>query len=339
MHVLASPRRRVRRGRGSTISSIASSSIALAAWAAAVAGCGQAHAQPAGAAAGAVDPRIVSIGMYASTNPGSVNTFWVETSHGVVVIDGQRTISDAVRAVAQIRGLGKPILAIFLTHAHPDHYGGIGVFASAAPRAPLYASQITRDIVASDILGFAGATNQQLGDDFPDKATVPTAIVRDGDRLEIDGVTFETQELGAGEAASATVVVVPAAKVAFIGDAISDRATPALIQGMSLAWLGQLDVLERRTAALRELYPGHGRPGSPKDLISRQRDYLETFRRLVDQHRQPDGTITPEGTAKVVAAMDARYPAYPPVAALPNLIQFNIKVVARELAGLAALAH
>ncbi|HYU16882.1 MAG TPA: MBL fold metallo-hydrolase [Candidatus Acidoferrum sp.] len=309
----------------------------LAAVLVALLGCGHARASAASGADAATGGDVVSVGSYASANPGSVNTFWVETRHGVVVIDGQRTLSDAGRALARVRALGKPILAIFLTHSHPDHYGGIGVFAAAAPGAPLYASQITRDIVAGDVLGYSAATNQQLGDDYPDRATAPTAIVRDGDRIEIDRVTFETIEVGAGEAASATVVIVPAARIAFVGDTVSDRATPALIQGMSLAWVGQLDVLARRFAGLRTIYPGHGQAGPPADLIARQRDYLLTFRRLVNEHREPNGTIGAEGARAVVAAMEARYPGYPPVAALPDLLQFNIAVVARELAGLGAI--
>jgi glyoxylase-like metal-dependent hydrolase (beta-lactamase superfamily II)/quercetin dioxygenase-like cupin family protein len=297
-----------------------------------MAACAHPPAGP-GAAAG-----VLSVGRYASPSPGSVNTFWVETRHGVVVIDGQRSLSDARAALARIQALGKPIRAIFLTHAHPDHYGGVGVLVAAAPGAPLYGSAMTRDIIASDTLGYFRQTKAGLGDDFADRPTPPTVIAHDGERFEIDGVTFTTSELGAGEAASATVVSVPAERIAFVGDAISDRATPALIQGMSLAWIGQLDLLAQRSAGLQTIYPGHGEPGPPAELINRQREYLETFRRLVKEHMQADGTVGAEPTRAVVAATDARYPGYQPVARpVPNLLELDIQVVARELAGLAAI--
>ena len=282
---------------------------------------------------------VVSVGMHASANPGSVNAFWVETHRGVVVIDGLRAISDAQQALAKIEALGKPIHAIFLTHPHPDHYGGIGVFAEAAPGAPIYASRTTRDVIASDILGYSQSANSQLGDDFPDRPTVPTHIAEDGDRFEIDGVTFTTTEVGASEAVSATVVGVPHARLAFVGDVISDHVTPALIEGNSLAWLGQLHLADTRFGRLRTIYVGHGRPGAPGQLIAQQREYLETFRRLVDEHREPNGAIGDEATARVVAAMNARYPDYPPVAILPGLLEINTHVIARELASLAALVE
>lgn len=280
---------------------------------------------------------VVSIGTYTSPPVGAVNNFWVETRSGIVVIDGQRVISEGAKSFAALSALGKPILGIFLTHAHPDHYGGLGALAEKAPGAPIYASQSTHDIIAADLLGYSKATAAGSGPDFPSTPVVPTTIVHDGERIEIDGVTFETQELGAGEANGMTAIVLPVHKVAFVGDAISDRVTPALIQGMSLSWLGQLDVVESRLGALTVLYLGHGAPGAPRELVAREREYLQTFRRTVAEHMSPEGVVTVDGNAAIAAAMQSRFPDYPPVASLPDLMRVNVAATARELAALGAL--
>jgi glyoxylase-like metal-dependent hydrolase (beta-lactamase superfamily II) len=67
-----------------------------------------------------------SIGRFASDNPGSVNTFWLTTPQGVVVIDTGRNVSGGRRAAAQIGRSGKPVVAILITHPHPhpDHVVG-----------------------------------------------------------------------------------------------------------------------------------------------------------------------------------------------------------------------
>jgi hypothetical protein len=134
-----------------------------------------------------------------------------------------------------------------------------------------------------------------------------------------------------------TAIVLPAAKVAFVGDAASDHVTPALLQGMSLSWLGQLDVLEARCGSLSTLYPGHGAPASPTELISRQREYLRTFRHVVAEHMSSDGAVDTARRLAVSREMQARYPDYPQVASLPNLLGVNVVATARELAGLGAL--
>jgi glyoxylase-like metal-dependent hydrolase (beta-lactamase superfamily II) len=62
-----------------------------------------------------------------STGPEGalVNAYLVETGEGIVALDGTLTVSDGRALRAQLESLGKPLLAVLVTHAHPDHYGGI----------------------------------------------------------------------------------------------------------------------------------------------------------------------------------------------------------------------
>src|SRR5436853_6960847 len=54
-----------------------------------------------------------------------VNAYLVETPHGVVAIDATLTESDSKALRAKIDSIGKPLLAILITHGHPDHYNGV----------------------------------------------------------------------------------------------------------------------------------------------------------------------------------------------------------------------
>jgi glyoxylase-like metal-dependent hydrolase (beta-lactamase superfamily II) len=54
-----------------------------------------------------------------------VNAYVVETRNGAVVIDGTLTVSDGRAVRERVEQLNKPLLAVLVTHAHPDHYRGI----------------------------------------------------------------------------------------------------------------------------------------------------------------------------------------------------------------------
>src|SRR4030066_2348879 len=52
-----------------------------------------------------------------------------------VLIDAQWTLSNAHRVVAEILETGKRLKTVYVTHAHPDHYFGLGPVADAFPDA------------------------------------------------------------------------------------------------------------------------------------------------------------------------------------------------------------
>jgi hypothetical protein len=57
----------------------------------------------------------IKIGRYTEPGLGSVNTWWIEADRGVIVIDGQRELSKARKALREIEATGKPIVAVIRT--------------------------------------------------------------------------------------------------------------------------------------------------------------------------------------------------------------------------------
>jgi glyoxylase-like metal-dependent hydrolase (beta-lactamase superfamily II) len=276
-----------------------------------------------------------SIGIYRSEDPGSVNVYWIRAPAGLVVVDSARSLTDARRALEHIRRENRPVVAILVTHAHPDHVGGLGVFQDAFPGAPILASAAARRFMATDPLRFFEQTRQSLAGDYANPVRLPNRIIRDGETLRVGGLTIRTAEIGPGEAESHTLFYLPSSHTLFPGDVVSNEATPALIEGHSCGWLQDLNRLGRRFPRADLSYPGHGNVSETRTLVEAQRRYIERFRRLVRRRIAPASDagrqVSPAERRAIVASMERRYPGYLPVAGIPDLLGENVEPVAREL--------
>ncbi len=267
------------------------------------------------------------------TEPGlaSVNSYVVSAGEGVIVIDAQRSLSLARKFQAVIAQTGKPVLAIFLTHPHPDHLGGLPILAKAYPDAPIYALQITRDTIETDALGYGKMSKKVLGDDFDEAIPLPNRIVATGDTLAIGNLRLQVEDAGEGEAPCMMTLFLPDEDALFCADVVQHQMTAFLIESRSAAWLEQVNRAAAQYGAAGTVYPGHGPSGSGSALFGYQKEYLETFRQLVAGQRQADGSVSESGRQIITAAMNRKYPGYLPVAVMPDLLEKDVDAIAREM--------
>ena len=64
-----------------------------------------------------------------------------------ILIDAQWTLSNAHRVVAEILETGRTLKEVYVTHAHPDHYFGLGHIAEAFPEARITATPSATKII------------------------------------------------------------------------------------------------------------------------------------------------------------------------------------------------
>jgi glyoxylase-like metal-dependent hydrolase (beta-lactamase superfamily II) len=234
----------------------------------------------------------------------------VETEKGVVAIDATLTVSDAKALRAKLDALKKPLLAVLLTHGHPDHYNGAALLIEGTGAELVALASVDRVIREHD-----AAKEQQwrpmFGDEWPASRAFPNRIVSDGSTIELDHVRFTVHELGAGESHADSYWVIehddPATRRAFVGDAVFNGMHAYTTDGHLDAWLANLDRLETALAGLKTIYPGHGEAAGP-EAFAAQKDYLRLYRETVVELAKGRPTLDDAQKAELVRVMKTKLP-------------------------------
>lgn len=263
------------------------------------------------------------------------NAFLIELPNGVVAIDAMMTVSDARRVRVRLDALRKPLLAVLITHAHPDHYNGVGELTRGYESVPVITTRIVDETMRRIDDAKATQWRPVFGDDWPEQRVFPNRYVNDGEVLHFDGVSFEAREFGPGESHCDLVWIVGRhRRVAFVGDMVFNGAHAFLNDGHTADWLASLDALERMAADIAVFHIGHGPAGAPPDLIRAQRAYLERYRETVARLADGAPMLDEAGKNQLVATMTRFLPKAP----LEAFIRAGADVVAAELAATAVKA-
>lgn len=144
------------------------------------------------------------------------------------------------------------------------------------------------------------------------------------------------------------VTYLPSQKIMFAGDIINNHMHPFFAGAVSPGscshiseWIKQIEYLQQKYPEAKILFPGHGPSGAAKTLLDEQLDYLNTFRSLVKQQmqlaakvggeHQPVANITEGGKVLIKTKLQSLFPGYDPVATLPNMLDYNIDAVVKEI--------
>ena len=238
---------------------------------------------------------------------GGANGYLVETAAGLVAVDAPLAAAGAPSLREGADALHKPLLAVLVTRAHPDHSGGLAQLVAGQP-APVA------------ILATEGVR--------PGLGALEVRTVKDGQTVAFGGARFTVHDLGAGQGeASAAWVLLERRPTAFIGDLALNGVHPDLSEGRSAAWLAQLDRARRLLFGVERLYPGHG-PVAGYAALAAQRRYLDAYREAVAALAGGKPRLDEAGRKELAARMERALPGAPRA----ELVVRGADAVAAELA-------
>jgi glyoxylase-like metal-dependent hydrolase (beta-lactamase superfamily II) len=252
-----------------------------------------------------------------------VNAYLVEGERELVAIDGTLTVSGGRAVREQIEAIGKPLAALLLTHAHPDHYGG-AVEAIAGSAAPIVATPGVDAAIRRDDETKEEILRPMFGDEWPAERAFPTRVVEPGEELTFGDIELAVRDLGPGESPHDSIWFLGEDRnTVFCGDQGYNHMHCYLADCHWVSWLANLDTLAAELPAGVTLLPGHGdRAG--RELLDWERGYIERF---VDAVRAADWSDAERAKQRVVEAMGS----YVEGNDLRFLMELSIEPVASKL--------
>lgn len=252
-----------------------------------------------------------------------VNAYIVETRRAVVIIDTTLTVSDGRALRSMVGDIGKPLEAILVTHAHPDHYGGAAEIVGDG-QVPIVAAKGVDAVIRRDDELKEQIIRPMFGDEWAHERVFPNQTIDDGETLSFDGVRFTLIDLGPGESPHDSVWLVGDDRnLAFAGDSAYEHMHCYLADGFWESWLANIARLRSELPAAAQVHFGHGEPTSSPPFAW-QEGYIATF---VDAIGTADWSDPESAKASVVKAMTD----YLPVRDLEFLMELSVEPIARQL--------
>lgn len=193
-----------------------------------------------------------------------------------LLIDAQWTLSNAHRVVAEILETGKYLKTIYVTHAHPDHYFGLGPIAEAFPEAQVTALPSVARTINNQFFGKIEHWEEVIG-----ATNVPRKVVDieplNENYIELEGHRVEIISQVMGDLRYNTIVWIPSIKTLYGSDVLFNQAHPFTCEVTAeerKLWIQDIERLENMGAEV--IIPGHQKPGMPFDSSSFDftKDYL-----------------------------------------------------------------
>lgn len=232
-------------------------------------------------------------------NPGIIIT-----DAGVVLHDPGGTVQSGEMVLRVVKKLtDKPVVAVFNSHIHGDHWLGNQAVREAYPGVSIYGhpNMIAMIEKGEGKFWLELMENLTAGKSEGTQVTGPNKPVDHGDTIKIGQYTFEIHHYGKAHTTSDVMLEIKEAGVIFLGDNVLNGRVTRLEAG---SVKGNIRACEEilKTGAKRYV-PGHGKSGGP-EVVDSCITYLSTVYNTVKKLYE-EGLSDFEMKDQVVEALKA----------------------------------
>ena len=206
------------------------------------------------------------------------NVVIVLTSAGVVLLDPGGSAWAGEMVVDRIKSLTPdPVVAVFNSHAHGDHWLGNEGIRNAYPDSVIYGHPLMKDRVtgADGTFWLTQINSLTEGTAGGGRVVAPDRSVSDGDVVEIGDTRFRIHHTGPAHTDSDIMVEIVDQGTLFTGDVVRNGLLGIMESDASFS--GNIAAIDAIMAMdFRHYIPGHGRAGGI-EIVRNYRAYLDTL--------------------------------------------------------------
>jgi glyoxylase-like metal-dependent hydrolase (beta-lactamase superfamily II) len=203
-----------------------------------------------------------------------------------ILVDALVTLDQVDALAAWVRGFGKRVTGVYITHGHQDHWIGLARLQEHFPGARGIATPevVRRARFEAADPGLSAYWKASFPGELPQTPVLPEPLP--GAQFELEGQVLRAVSVGQGDTEHSTVLHVPSAAAVVGGDVVYNGVhmmTAETDEQSRGAWIASLDAV----AALdpRIVVAGHKSVGAPDlpESIGASQQYLRDFSRIVNE--------------------------------------------------------
>lgn len=194
----------------------------------------------------------------------------------------------------------QPVVAVFNSHIHGDHWLGNQAFKKAYPNVNIYAhANMKTQAEQGEGDRWIKLFNEVTGNAMTGtKLVAPNKTVKDGDVIKIGGLSFRIHHTGPAHTNGDIMVEIPEENTLFCGDIVR----VGLVGLSNASFKGNIKAIDRALKTKTKIFvPGHGKVND-KRVAKDYRRFMSTLRNTVAKHYE-SGLSDFEIKPKVIKAL------------------------------------